>query len=70
MLLNLDDQFSRQLPADPIDAKTRRQVEGAAFSFVTPRVPSDPKVLHVTSEVADLIGISADEVEGLSLIHI
>ncbi|QDT04960.1 hypothetical protein K227x_33580 [Rubripirellula lacrimiformis] len=63
MHLNVDDRFNRQLPADPIETPSRRQVSGAAFSFVTPRVPSDPKVLHVATDVASMIGLSQDDVQ-------
>ncbi len=61
MKLKLSDHFNDELPADPQLTNQRRQVRGAAFSFVTPRVPSAPKVLHASQEVAQLIGLSADD---------
>ena len=58
MNLNFEDHFNKELPADPVESNSCRQVEQAAFSFVTPRVPSAPKLLHVANDVADMIGIS------------
>ncbi len=63
MQLNLDDRFNTELPADPLGDNTRRQVRNAAFSFVTPRVPSNPQVIHVADDVANLIGLSSEDVQ-------
>ena len=62
MKLHLNDTFNKQLPADAETSNNRRQVFGACFSYVTPRVPSHPKLLHVSDEVADLIGLSKEDV--------
>ncbi len=61
MKLELSDHFNQELPADPQLTNQRRQVSGAAFSFVTPRAPSAPRLLHASAEVADLIGLSAED---------
>jgi uncharacterized protein YdiU (UPF0061 family) len=61
MKLNTDNRFNAELPADNDTSNTRRQVRGAAFSFVEPRPPSNPVLLHVSEEVADLIGIADGE---------
>ncbi|MQP25849.1 YdiU family protein [Flavobacterium sp. LMO8] len=61
MKLNPSDTFNKQLPADSNVSNTPRQVFDAAFSFVAPRIPSDPKLIHVADEVAQLIGISEAE---------
>ena len=61
MKLELSDHFSQELPADPQTTNQRRQVSGAAFSYVTPRVPSAPKLLHASNEVAQLIGLSTED---------
>ena len=63
MRLNIDDRFNQQLPADPVHENTRRQVSGAAFSYATPRVPSEPRVLHVAPDVAEMIGLSVDDTQ-------
>ncbi|MEX1025259.1 MAG: YdiU family protein [Planctomycetota bacterium] len=55
--LPLDDRFVRELPADPDTSLRPRQVMGAAYSFVTPRVPSNPKLVAVSPDVAQLLGL-------------
>ena len=61
MQLNLQDTFNKELPADPNLNNTRRQVKEACFSFVTPRIPSSPKLLHVSKEMARAIGLDQDD---------
>jgi len=58
MKLTLADTFTTALPADPIEENFRRQVTDAAFSFVQPRVPTAPKLIHVSSEMLTEIGLS------------
>ena len=70
MRLNLNDTFNKQLPADSDTSNTRRQVFGAAFSYVTPRVPSHPKLLHVTAEVAEFIGLSNEDVSSTEFLEV
>ena len=60
MKLFLDDTFNKQLPADKETTNERRQVHQAAFSYVTPRVPSNPKLVHVADEVANELGFTKD----------
>ena len=70
MKLHLNDTFNQQLPADSNVSNTRRQVFDAAFSFVSPRVPSKPKLLHVADEVAQLLGISQAETQSLDFLNL
>ena len=70
MKLKLDDHFNQELPADPELTNGRRQVSGAAFSFVSPRVPSAPKLLHASNEVAQLIGLSAQDLTSNDFLEI
>jgi serine/tyrosine/threonine adenylyltransferase len=70
MKLNLNDTFNQQLPADSNVSNTRRQVFDAAFSFVSPRIPSNPKLLHVADEVAQLLGISRAETQSLDFLNL
>lgn len=70
MKLNLNDTFNKELPADSNVSNTRRQVFDAAFSFVSPRVPSHPKLLHVADEVAELLGISQAETQFLDFLNL
>ncbi|MFK8112750.1 MAG: YdiU family protein [Rubripirellula sp.] len=63
MQLNIEDRFNKQLPADPETANSRRQVTQAAFSSVRPRIPGKPQVLHVAPDVAEMIGLSIDDIQ-------
>jgi len=58
MQLNIQDTFNKELPADPKRENTRRQVTNACYSFVQPRIPSAPEILHVSSEMLENIGLT------------
>lgn len=58
MKLNINNTFSKELPADPNRQNTRRQVYNACFSHVIPREPSAPKVVHVSDEVLKAVGLT------------
>lgn len=70
MKLELSDHFNQALPADPLKTNQRRQVFESAFSFVSPRVPSAPKLLHASDEVAELIGLSAEDLTSKDFLEI
>ncbi len=55
--LNIKDKFNEQLPADPILENARRQVKNACFSYVVPKMPSNPSLIHASPEMADAIGL-------------
>ena len=61
--LNIQDTFLKELPADPIEANTRRQVHNACYSYATPRQTSHPQILSTAKEVADLLGIKESDLE-------
>lgn len=56
-------KFIKSLPSDTIEENYTRQVPKAAYSFVTPRVPSNPKLIHVSKEVQNLLGFSDDFIQ-------
>lgn len=61
MQLNIQDSFNRELPADPERQNSQRQVYEACFSYVTPRVPTKPALLHVADEMLETIGLNQEE---------
>ncbi len=63
MNLKIKDTFNKELPADPNRNNTRRQVEEACFSFVAPRLPGNPQLLHVSDEMISNIGLQQDDKE-------
>ncbi|MEL7119980.1 MAG: YdiU family protein [Bacteroidota bacterium] len=62
MNLNLQDKFNKELPADPNTSNSRRQVFKSCFSYVLPRVPSAPKLLHFAEEMAHAIGLNSKDI--------
>ena len=61
MKLNINNKFTNELPADVLETNQTRQVTDAAFSFVNPIIPKKPKLVHVSTEVAQDLGISAED---------
>ncbi len=55
--LNIKEKFNAQLPADPIVENSRRQVKNACFSYVTPKKPSKPSLIHVSPEMVNELGL-------------
>ena len=59
MKLNIQDTFNKVLPADPDLSRTeRREVKNACFSFIEPKKPSNPSLLHVSKSMLTNIGLS------------
>lgn len=63
MKLNIQDSFNQELPADTIREQSRRQVTEACFSYATPRIPSNPQVIHVSSDFASTLGLSDADIQ-------
>ncbi len=63
MKLVFDPIFSKELTADPIKGNERRQVSDASFSWVSPRVPSEPKLLHASKEVGEILDLSEEDLK-------
>lgn len=59
----INNIFSTELPADLIENNETRQVFEAAFSFVNPVKPKNPKLIHVSNELAKSLGISEKETQ-------
>lgn len=60
MKLNIQDTFNKELPADPNKNNTRRKVFEACYSYATPRIPSNPSIIHVADEVAEMLDLERD----------
>jgi serine/tyrosine/threonine adenylyltransferase len=61
MKLHIQNKFTTELPADPSKINIPRQVEQACFSDVNPKQPSNPFLIHASEEVANLIGLSQED---------
>jgi uncharacterized protein YdiU (UPF0061 family) len=63
-------KFTTNLPSDTIEENYTRQVPKAAFSYVKPRIPSHPKLVHISKEVQNLIGFSDDFVQSETFLQL
>ncbi len=59
--LRFDSRFLRELPGDPTSGNSRRQVEGAAWSRVSPTPVRAPRLLAASREVASDLGIPSED---------
>ena len=62
MQLKIKDTFNKELPSDANAENTRRQVSEATHSYVIPRVPSNPKLIHASTAIANAIGLDEDAI--------
>lgn len=69
MKLNLDHSFTKHLPQDPNTSNTRRQVLKASYSLVNPRIPSKPKLIHVSIEIIKELGLSKDDTRSVEFLN-
>lgn len=70
MKLNIQDTFNKELPSDPILENSRRQVSNACFSFVTPKKTKNPKIIHSSLEVQELLGIDKKDIHSQDFVEI
>ncbi len=61
--LNFDNRFTRELPGDPITDNYTRQVSGCLWSAVQPTPVKHPQLLAYSTEVADMLGLSAQDMQ-------
>lgn len=60
MKLHISDTFNKELPSDPNTSNTRRQVSMATHSYVIPKVPKNPKLIHASQDMAEAIGLDRE----------
>lgn len=69
-MFKLSDRFNKELPADQIAGNQRRQVMEACFSTVTPRIPSNPSLIHASKEAGALIGLTDKDIQSREFLDI
>lgn len=62
-VFNIDNSFTRELPADPVKDNYIRQVPKACFSFVNPTPCSHPVLLHVSKNLMAILGLAQKDVD-------
>ena len=70
MNLNINDTFSKKLPADPDRNNTIRQVLNSCFSYVSPQKLSNPKLIHVSLEMSKLLGLDEQDIASEDFLEI
>ncbi|EDP71290.1 hypothetical protein FBALC1_02362 [Flavobacteriales bacterium ALC-1] len=70
MQLNIKDTFNRELPSDSNTENTRRKVFEATHSYVNPKVPSNPKLLHASIEMANAIGLEEKDINSKAFLEL
>ena len=68
--LNIKDTFNKELPADSIIENSRRQVEKACFSYVSPKQTAKPQLLHVSPEMLENLGLTFEEARSEAFLKI
>jgi len=67
--LKINNRFTAELPADPNEQNEVRPVSDALFSYVNPTKPSNPKLIHASEAVAEMVGISAEEIQSEAFLN-
>ena len=68
--LKINNRFTTELPADPELTNEIRQVKNTLFSYVNPTKPLNPELIHVSEEVAELVGISKEEIQSEEFVNV
>tara|TARA_R110000868_G_scaffold80081_2_gene227639 strand:+ start:2102 stop:3667 length:1566 start_codon:yes stop_codon:yes gene_type:complete len=66
----LKDTFTTELPQDPIQENSRRQVANACFSYVTPKKTTHPELIHTSKEMADSLGLNSKDLASTNFLNI
>lgn len=61
MEFNFSNTFIEQLPSDDVLDNHRRQVFEATHSYVTPKVPTHPKLVHVSETMLNALGLTSKD---------
>ncbi|WP_299366630.1 YdiU family protein [Winogradskyella sp.] len=70
MKLNISDTFNSQLPSDPNTENTRRKVFEAMYSYVKPKVPSNPQLIHYSLEMVKAIGLDGNDTDSQDFLKV
>lgn len=69
MQLKISNTFNIELPSDSNTENTRRQVFEATHSYVTPKTPSNPKLIHASAAIAKTIGLDEKDIESKAFLE-
>lgn len=66
----LTSTFTNTLPADIDTTNEPRQVFNACYSYVTPRVPTQPQLISATKEVLTLLGLTNNDANSNEFLNV
>ena len=69
MKLHIQNNFTAELPADSNGTNVPRQVHQACYSFVMPKKPSNPSLIHASVEVANTIGLTQEDILSMDFLN-
>ena len=70
MELKISDTFNKELVPDTNNENSRRKVFEAMYSYVIPKVPSHPTLIHASLEMARSIGLEEEDINSEDFINI
>ncbi len=70
MKLNINNVFSKELPADSVLENERRQVYNACFSYASPKQTAKPTLLHVSPSMLKNLGLSSIDAKSKYFLNI
>lgn len=68
--LNTNNRFTAELPADPETTNETRQVTNTCFSYVLPKIPSNPSLIHASEPVAKMIGLEQNDLQTTDFLNV
>ena len=68
-LLDFDNRFIRELPADALSGPGTRQVQAAAYSLVAPTPVAAPRLFAYSSEVARLLDLDDSDIQSSEFLN-
>lgn len=70
MKLNINNTFTKELPADKVLENHRRQVVDACFSYVTPKKTSQPQLIHSSDAMLKALEISKEDAKSEAFLNL
>jgi uncharacterized protein YdiU (UPF0061 family) len=61
VLLNISGTFNKELPSDSNIENTRRQIFEATHSYVSSRLPSNPKLIHASAKMTEAVAYASHQ---------
>lgn len=70
MKLKIDNTFIAELPGDSNPENSRRKVFEATHSYILPKVPTQPKLIHASETLAEELGLTTDDIKSNDFLEI